>query len=91
MVDIVVVIAVGEFGRNDFGDEWCVDGRACETSRTGGRACEFGTCWGGDRADVTRESVVGADVGGVGIWTGGDDFGGCSSNVHGGGGIDDGD
>ena len=42
---------------------------------------------------MTGESVVSADVGGVGIWTGGDDFGGIStsSNVHGGGGIDDGD
>ena len=86
MVDVVGVTgAVGGLCWNDFADEWC---------RGVDRACETGGCrWVGDGANVTGESVVSADVGGVGIWTGGDDFGGIStsSNVHGGGGIDDGD
>ena len=38
---------------------------------------------------MTRTGVFGANVGGGGA--GGDDFSGCPGNVHGGGGVDDGD
>ena len=83
MVDVVGVTgAVGGLCWNDFADEWCrgVD-RACETG---------GSSWRiGDAANVTGESAVSAGVGISGA--GRDDFGGWSFNVHGGGGIYDGD